>query len=87
MINIEEVVLESYKRVVPESILENMIPSLDMSIGRNSGLDSLGIVNFLVEIEEALNISLDSVLTDIRHSRKMSEIVSLIEKAYTESQA
>ncbi len=77
MVNVEQIVMESYKKVLDASG-STITPSLDAVIGRNSGLDSLGLVNLMIEIEEALDITLETVLTEIRQSQKLSEIVPLV---------
>jgi acyl carrier protein len=80
MKNIEEVVLDAYKAVLADQG-NDTVPSLDVVIGRNSGLDSLGLVNLMVEIEEALDITLESVLTEIRQAHKLTELVPLVQRA------
>ncbi|WP_419871391.1 phosphopantetheine-binding protein [Candidatus Pristimantibacillus sp. PTI5] len=80
MVNVEQIVLESYAKVLEEANL-NFKPSLDVVIGRDSGLDSLGLVNLMIEIEEALDITLESVLVEIRQSHKLNELVALVQRA------
>ncbi|WP_127530186.1 acyl carrier protein [Paenibacillus kobensis] len=80
MTNIEQAIMDCYKKVLEESGL-NIEPSMDVTIGRDSGLDSLGLVNLMIEIEEMFDITLASVLVEIRQSHKLSELVPLIERA------
>ncbi|WP_054943545.1 phosphopantetheine-binding protein [Paenibacillus ihuae] len=79
--NFAETVIESYKKVL-EDYPVKLEPSLEAALGAESGLDSLGLVNLMIEIEESLDISLESVLIEIRSSQKLSDIVRLVEKAY-----
>lgn len=79
MKNYDEVVLECYAKVLVE-MGKDIIPSLDVEIGRESGLDSLGLVNLMFEIEEALDINLESVLIGIRQSHTLREIVVLVQE-------
>lgn len=79
MRNIKEIVLETYAEVLRDNNLD-IEPNLDNKLGRESGLDSLGIVDFIVGLEDKLDISLDKSLKDIRESNSIGEIVSIIEK-------
>ncbi|WP_135548516.1 phosphopantetheine-binding protein [Paenibacillus cymbidii] len=82
--NVEQIVLNSYRKVLEDSGRDTNV-SLDVVIGRNTGLDSLGLVNLMVEIEEALDITLESVLIEIRQSIMLFELVPLVERALKES--
>jgi acyl carrier protein len=79
-VNIADTVLDCYKEVLEDGP-SNIEPSLDAVNGAESGLDSLGLVNLMILIEERLDITLESVLIDIRKSHKLSDIVKLVEMA------
>jgi len=83
MRDVKEVVLGCYENLVKEKGVD-ITPDLEVRIRRENGLDSLGIVNFIVEIEEELDASLDSVLKEIRKVKTLGELVTLIEKAISE---
>jgi acyl carrier protein len=76
--NIENAILECYKDLIKEKNLE-ITPDLNNVVGRESGLDSLGIVGFIVNIEDRLDISLDPVLAQIRQSKTLNDIVKIVE--------
>ncbi|KGE19745.1 hypothetical protein [Paenibacillus wynnii] len=76
---IEKVVLNCYKRILQE-LESDALPCLDAKIGsRGSGLDSLGVVSLIVEIEEELEMNLDSILVSLRQSEKLVDIIPLLE--------
>jgi acyl carrier protein len=78
---IEQVVLESYKKILLEEGISDIPEVLDIPVKRETGLDSLGLVNLMVEIEEALDITLEPVLADIRQSSSLQEIAILVARA------
>lgn len=75
--HIENTVLRAYKNVLDENDSE-IIPDLSNKIGRDYGLDSLGFVQFIIEIEELLKISLDDLILDIRKCETLDEIVNIL---------
>lgn len=79
MSNVKKIVIEAYKEVLKNNNL-NITPDLNNVVERESGLDSLGMVDFVVAIEDSLNISLDPILANIRQSNTINDIVDLIEK-------
>lgn len=81
MDNIKEIIIKSYDKMLKESGF-NVTPSLDNPINSESGLDSLGFVNFILNLEDSLNISLDPILIDIRNSKDLNEIVQLVSEKY-----
>ncbi|MDP4147671.1 MAG: phosphopantetheine-binding protein [Bacillota bacterium] len=82
MKDIASIVLNAYKKVAEEKgILNDKEPDLEISLSRENGLDSLGLVSMIVYIEEELDLELDDVLMDIRESSKIKDMVKLIEKA------
>ncbi len=56
-------------------------PDLSTQLTRENGIDSMGIVNLVIELEEALEIDLDQYLARIRGSRTVSELISVIREA------
>ena len=77
--NVAEVVLACHAEILKNSNID-VQPSLDNPFGRESGIDSLGIVNFIMDIEEKLNIDLDDKLSDIRKCKTFRELVEIIEE-------
>lgn len=73
-------ILEAYKELMEENGMINMEVNLDVKIGRESGLDSLGIVNFIVILEEKLDMNLDKVLVDIRKCTSLREIAKVLQE-------
>lgn len=79
MKNVAEIVLECHKEILIKSNID-MELSLDNPFGRESGIDSLGIVDFVLSIEEKLGIDLDEKLSNIRKCKTIRELVEIIEK-------
>ena len=79
MENVTEVVLSCQAELLKSKNID-MQPNLDNPFGRESGIDSLGIVNFIMDIEEKLNIDLDDKLSDIRKCKTFREVVEIIKK-------
>lgn len=77
MENIEKIIIDCYAKILKDSGL-NFEPSLNNKIGTEYGLDSLGLVNLIFEIEESLNLTLDSVLIKIRGSNNLQEVATII---------
>lgn len=78
MKDVKSLVFEAHKEVLENSNL-NATTDLDTVVGRESGLDSMGIVDFVISLEEKLDISLDSILAQIRQSNTLKDIVILVE--------
>lgn len=82
MNNVEQAILVAYARVLENSDIEG-VPNLDCRIGRDPGLDSLGIVNLVFEIEDTLNLSLDSVISSIRDSKTLRDVAFIVSNVPT----
>lgn len=80
MNKIEQTVLECYKRIMKS---KGSIPNISINdkLKDENAIDSLDFVEFIVYIEEDLNIVLDSLLSEIRKCSTLKEIASVIEKA------
>lgn len=63
-----------------EKFIENT-PSPEMTLSRENGIDSLGIVTLILYIEEELGVELDSCLADIRKCKTLSNMMEIIENA------
>ena len=50
-----------------------------MCVNRESGIDSLGIVTLVLELEERLGIELDSCLADIRKAQTIDDIIKIVQ--------
>lgn len=51
-----------------------------MTFGRDDAIDSLGIVEFILGVEEELGIELDGCLQKIRLSKTVGEVIQIIEE-------
>ena len=74
----EKLVLEAYKSVIEEAgkSVDNI--NLDIEVSRENGLDSLGFVEFIIVLEEKTGKKLDPVLSQIRKSKNLKEIVGVL---------
>ncbi len=50
-------------------------------LNRDTGIDSLGIVNLIFGFEEDLGIELDDYLADIRNAHTVRDLAEIIEKS------
>lgn len=75
----EKRLIEIYKgilKIEPENEID-----LNAEISRELGFDSLGMVDFVINIEDAFDIELDKYLAEIRKAPNLSEIVRIVENA------
>ena len=72
-----EDILEIYSKVIADMDEDKVKNSKDVLQDMHE-LDSLGLVEFVVEIEEKYNISLDDVLVDIIGVQRVEEVINII---------
>ncbi len=75
----EKRLIEIYKgilKIEPENEID-----LNAEISRELGFDSLGMVDFVINIEDVFDIELDKYLAEIRKAPNLSEIVRIVENA------
>lgn len=77
MQKVEEIVLKCYKQVVEARGFEVEI-SLDNKVSDEYGIDSLNFVELILNIEEELDVELDSILAKVRKSKTVRDIVFII---------
>lgn len=75
--DIKAKVLECQKRLYKENEIA-LEPFLDHEFDRNHGIDSLGVVNFVVDLEDELGIELDNVLGQIRNCKTFNEVADVV---------
>lgn len=80
MENVREIILKCYSRLMKEKNIE-ITPTTETMLSRDSGIDSLGIVTLILDIEEELGVELDSYLADIRKCKTLFEMMRIIENA------
>lgn len=78
MSRVEEVVLKVHTNLMKSRDI-NRESSRDLEVRRRNGIDSLGIVSIILEIEEELGIELDECLADIRKCRTIGDIIDVIQ--------
>ena len=74
------VVVESCEKVIKEND-ESIDVTEETEISRENGIDSVGIVTVICDIEEQLEIQLDEYLSYVRKCKTIGELVSVVEKA------
>lgn len=77
--NIKEGVLECCQAVIKEN-KKDVIVSEDTLISRENGIDSLGMVTLVIDMEEKFNIDLDEYLSGIRKCKTIGELVEIVAK-------
>ena len=83
MSKVEEAVLACHNKLM-ESKGIDVKSSPELEIRRRYGIDSLGIVTMIMDIEEMLDTELDECLADIRKCRTIGEIIKVIEDVCVE---
>lgn len=78
MKTIKEVVLEQHTIIMHKRDIE-MESSESMEFTRENAIDSFGIVELILAIEEALEVELDDCLAEIRKCKTMGEMIEVIE--------
>ena len=76
---IEVKLIDIYKKI--SNIDSENDVDINSEISREVGFDSLGMVDFIIQIEEGFDIQLDSYLSEIRTSGKLSDIVRIVQNA------
>lgn len=76
--DIKNAVITAFKTVSEEQGIDMEI-NMDTPLTRDNGIDSLGFVNLIVEIEDNLDITLDNVISKIRKCLRVKDIVNVIE--------
>lgn len=78
MTRVEEVVYRVHTEIMKEQGI-NKESSADLAFARDNGIDSLGIVNMILDIEDELEVELDSCLQEIRKCRTVGDVIKTIE--------
>jgi acyl carrier protein len=84
MESIKDVIHKVYRNVLEETRMENDQGEGNVKVDRASGLNSLEFVNLIVGIEEELKLNLDPVLIDLRKTKRLSEVITIIENLSAE---
>ena len=75
--DIKEKVLECQRRIYEDNMID-LEPSLEHGFDRDHGIDSLGVVNFVVDLEDELGVDLDNILGQIRNCKTFNEVADVI---------
>lgn len=78
--NVVDVIIKNFRQVTEETGIDVLINE-ETVLNRDAGIDSLGIVNLILGIEEDLEIELDDYLADIRNAHTVRELAEIIEKS------
>ena len=79
MSEIEVKLIDIYKKI--SNIDSENDVDINSEISREVGFDSFGMGDFIIQIEEGFDIQLDSYLSEIRTSGKLSDIVRIVQNA------
>lgn len=77
---VNDAIIKNFQQILDESGIEAVITE-ETELNRDMGIDSLGIVNLILSIEEDLEIELDDYLAEIRNAHTVKELSAIIEKA------
>ena len=78
-----DAIIENLHQILNESGIDADITE-ETELSRDMGVDSLGIVNLILGIEEDLEIDLDDYLVEIRNAKSVSDLIEIVNKAYSE---
>lgn len=71
-------VIEVYSDIIEEATGSKADITEDSKLSREEGFDSLGIVDFFVNIEEECNINLEDAIVDIRNAENIRDLVEIV---------
>lgn len=70
-------ILECQGRLYEDNDID-LEPSLEHEFDRDHGIDSLGVVNFVVDLEDELGVDLDNVLGKIRNCKTFNDVADIV---------
>ncbi|WP_289753119.1 hypothetical protein [Bacteroides acidifaciens] len=73
-----EIVYECFVELANEMNL-NINPSDEIVMNRDTGFDSLGLVTFVLGLENRTGIEFDNYLSDIREATCLKDVIDLVE--------
>lgn len=82
MNKVEEIVLKCHNDLLAERGI-NIVSDFNTEMNRENGIDSLGLVSLILQIEDELGMDLDECLADIRNSKTVGEVIQAIQKQMT----
>ena len=77
MKNVEQAVLKCHTNVMKANNIDKE-SDISMEMTQENGIDSLGIVTLIVEMEDELDMELDAYLADIRKCKTIGELINVI---------
>lgn len=77
MKNVEQTVLKCHTNMMKANNIDKE-SNISMEMTQENGIDSLGIVTLILEIEEELDMELDAYLADIRKCKTIGELINVI---------
>ena len=78
---VEDAVLEAHNELMNDLGIDR-VSKPDAKMSRGNGIDSLGIVTLILNIEEKLDIDLEPYLKEVRNSYYVKDLIDTVEKAY-----
>lgn len=78
--DIKESVIECIETIISETA-SGIVVDENTLISRESGIDSLGIVSLILELEDKFEIDLDDYLADIRSCKDVNALIEVVTKA------
>ncbi|MCI8669051.1 MAG: acyl carrier protein [Lachnospiraceae bacterium] len=75
--DIKETVIMCCREIIEKS-RGNIEVDMDTAISRDKGIDSLGIVNLVLELEDKFGVELDNYLADIRKCETIRDLVDVM---------
>lgn len=78
--DIKESVIECIETIISETV-SGIVIDENTIISRESGIDSLGIVSLVLELEDKFEIDLDNYLADIRSCKDVNSLIEVVTKA------
>lgn len=78
--NIKESVIECCETIISETV-SGIVVDENTLITRENGIDSLGIVSLVLELEEKFEIDLDDYLAEIRSCKDVNALIEVVTKA------
>lgn len=76
-------VIKTYSDIVEKATGSRIEVKEDSRLSREDGFDSLGMVDFFMNIEEECEVDLEDSIADIRGADKIRELIEIVFKKVT----
>lgn len=77
MADVKEIVFKCHNKIMKEKGI-NKESSEELTLTRDNGIDSMGIVSFVIDLEDELDTELERHLSKVRKCRTIGDLITLL---------